>query len=166
MKQWEQQKGESAQAFEAFTVYLDMGESRSCHKVAKELTKSDTIIKRWSTRWNWQERIRAYNNEIQRQKLQRAKEDAEKMRDQQMETAIIMQQKAREALDKLDPEDLHPKYIIQMFQVAAKIEQEIRSAIQSETEQQTTESGSGDALLDALLEAFEKGKEQTKGFPN
>ena len=33
---WERQKGESAQAFEAFSLYLEMGGSRSLRAVSQE----------------------------------------------------------------------------------------------------------------------------------
>lgn len=159
-KLWEQQKGESQQAFEAFSLYLEMGESRSLRAVGQRLGKSRAIIEKWSRRWSWQERLRSYNNEVQRQKVRKAKKDTQKMRKRQMETAVIMQQKALDALDKLNPAELHPKYIIQMFQVAAKIEQEIRQQNETENERTAAEtSSSGDALLDALMEAYDKGVE-------
>ena len=46
---WERQPGESAQAYEAFAIYRDMGSNRSLRVVAEQLSKSDTLIKRWST---------------------------------------------------------------------------------------------------------------------
>lgn len=45
---WERQPGESAQAYEAFAIYRDMGSNRSLRVVAEQLSKSDTLIKRWS----------------------------------------------------------------------------------------------------------------------
>lgn len=35
---WERQEGESVKAFEAFAVYLGMGENRSIRAVARELS--------------------------------------------------------------------------------------------------------------------------------
>jgi len=42
---WERQPGESAQAYEAFAIYRDMGSNRSLRVVAEQLSKSDTLIK-------------------------------------------------------------------------------------------------------------------------
>ena len=38
-KPWERQKGESAQAFEAFSIYLEMGAERSIRAVTKSYSK-------------------------------------------------------------------------------------------------------------------------------
>ena len=66
-KPWERQKGESAQAYEAFSIYLGMGAERSLSAVAKQLSKSLPLIKRWSREKEWQERIRAYDNDVEKQ---------------------------------------------------------------------------------------------------
>jgi len=62
---FEQQISESARAFEAFKTYRDMGPARSLEAVAKKLSKSATIVKRWSARWRWQERIKAWAKHIE-----------------------------------------------------------------------------------------------------
>ena len=48
---WERQFNESRKAFEAFCVYRDMGPARSGEKVARELSKSAQLIRRWSAKW-------------------------------------------------------------------------------------------------------------------
>ena len=45
MAKWERQRGESYPAFEAFQTYL---EERTYPKVARRLSKSLTLIKRWA----------------------------------------------------------------------------------------------------------------------
>lgn len=59
----ERQPKETGPAFEAFRCYLEMGPSRSVHKVARQLSKSDTLIKRWSSRWSWVERTRKFESQ-------------------------------------------------------------------------------------------------------
>jgi len=61
MQLWEQQQDESHQAFEAFRKYLDLGVDRSTAKVAQALSKSKTLMDRWSSNWNWSERVSAYS---------------------------------------------------------------------------------------------------------
>jgi len=56
---FEQQPKESAKAFSAFSAYLNMGPERSTQAVAKALAKSEQLVRRWSARWNWVERVQA-----------------------------------------------------------------------------------------------------------
>ena len=57
---FEQQPNESAKAFAAFSLYLSQGEKRSTQAVAKALAKSAHLVRRWSARWRWAERVQAY----------------------------------------------------------------------------------------------------------
>ena len=66
-KPWERQKGESEKAYEAFVAYRDMGEKRTLIAVAEKLGKSDTLIRRWKDRWEWKERVRAYDNGLEKE---------------------------------------------------------------------------------------------------
>lgn len=58
---WTRQKGESAEAFYAFEVYLDQEPPRGTARVVSELGKSKTLIHRWSSRWAWRERARMWD---------------------------------------------------------------------------------------------------------
>jgi hypothetical protein len=53
---------ESAPAFAAFRAYCTMNSGRSLRLVARALGKSAQLLARWSVAWNWQERVRAYDN--------------------------------------------------------------------------------------------------------
>ena len=57
---FEQQPKESNKAFAAFCIYLNMGEERSTLAVARRLSRSHQLMRRWSARWDWMERVRAY----------------------------------------------------------------------------------------------------------
>ena len=63
---WERLEGEGVKAYEAFSVYLELGEERSIRAVAKQLNKSTTLIGRWSRTYQWVERTAAYDVDIQR----------------------------------------------------------------------------------------------------
>lgn len=63
---WERQPNEGAKPFQAFALYRDMGNARTLAAVAKQLTKSEQLIRRWSMRDHWQERVTAYDNEVAR----------------------------------------------------------------------------------------------------
>lgn len=57
---FEQQPKESAKAFAAFALYLNMGSERSAAAVAAQLAKSEQLIRRWSARWRWTDRVAAH----------------------------------------------------------------------------------------------------------
>ena len=61
---FEQQPKESNKAFAAFSAYLGMGSERSTQAVAKQLAKSEQLVRRWSARWRWTERVRAHGGHI------------------------------------------------------------------------------------------------------
>jgi hypothetical protein len=62
---WHRQKGESWMAFEAFEIYLGLGLDRSLRATGEELGKSTTLMSRWSARWRWVERTRAFEREAE-----------------------------------------------------------------------------------------------------
>lgn len=125
-KPWERQPKESAQAFEAFDLYCKMGADRSLRKVERQLNKSHALIGRWSSIWNWQERSRDYDNELKRQEIEEQRRSVKKMQERQIQTAMLMQKKAVQALDKLQIDDLTPKDILRFISEGAKLERQIR----------------------------------------
>lgn len=68
--EWERREGESSQAYAAFQEYL---RTRSCSKVAQNLSKSRQLITGWSSKYEWVKRSTAYDNSLMqeaRQKIQ------------------------------------------------------------------------------------------------
>jgi len=57
---FEQQPRESAKAFAAFSLYLSLGAERSTAEVAKKLAKSAHLVRRWSAKFGWTDRVAAY----------------------------------------------------------------------------------------------------------
>jgi len=57
---FEQQPKESAKAFAAFSVYLNMGPERSLAAVGRKLGKSVGLVERWSQRFDWPGRVDAH----------------------------------------------------------------------------------------------------------
>ena len=57
---FEQQVRESDKAFAAFSLYLGLGPQRSLAVVARKLAKSEQLIKRWSTKFEWPVRVQAH----------------------------------------------------------------------------------------------------------
>lgn len=58
VRPWLRQEGETNQSWEAFRVYLNV---RTIPKVCEELGKSRQLISLWSSKWNWIERVRAFD---------------------------------------------------------------------------------------------------------
>lgn len=59
-KPWDRRPNESRQAFQAFAVYRDLGDNRSIRAVAANLSKSASLIKRWSSQHEWVKRVDAW----------------------------------------------------------------------------------------------------------
>jgi hypothetical protein len=57
---FEQQPRESAKAFAAFSLYLNLGAERSLAVVGQKLGKSVGLIERWSAKFDWPARVQAH----------------------------------------------------------------------------------------------------------
>lgn len=68
-KPWERQAGETVKAYQAFDVYLRM-ENRSLEAVSRQLSKSVPLIKRWSAKYNWVDRVSAYEDYLAKLRIQ------------------------------------------------------------------------------------------------
>jgi len=97
-KAWERQPKESSEAFEAFSIYLNLGIGRSYDKVRKQLGKSQTLIERWGREWGWQERIRSYDNWLVEEEDNRIKETIKQRYSRFAQLSDLAVQKASEGL--------------------------------------------------------------------
>src|ERR1039457_4817385 len=57
---FEQLPKESAKAFAAFSLYLNLGAERSTREVGKQLGKSEGLIERWAAKFDWTSRVAAH----------------------------------------------------------------------------------------------------------
>ena len=62
---WGRQCGESRKAFAAFTTYVEMGTDRSLKRLSEALGRSTSrgLFARWSAKWSWQQRVKAFDRE-------------------------------------------------------------------------------------------------------
>lgn len=160
---WERQPKESAPAYKAFSIYRDMGAERGLRAVATQLSKSDTLIKRWSRTWNWVERARQYDDSLQREAQAKAYKKAvkslEEMQTRHIKTAVLMQKIAVEALDGLDPSELTPQDIVRLIKEGSKLESDVRNIDPAiETQKKQVEVGTVSGLADAIQDAWAKRK--------
>jgi hypothetical protein len=67
---WEQQAGESGKAYTAFAHYRDAGiTDRSLRGTGRALDYSPSTIANWSSRYSWVQRSRAFDAELEKQRL-------------------------------------------------------------------------------------------------
>ncbi|MEH1922844.1 hypothetical protein [Nostoc sp.] len=52
---------DTSQSFETFCVYRDMGANRELAKAAKATNRNITLVQKWSSKGNWQERVNAFD---------------------------------------------------------------------------------------------------------
>lgn len=57
---FEQLPKESAKAFAAFSLYLNLGAERSTRAVGQELGKSEGLLERWAAKFDWRNRVAAH----------------------------------------------------------------------------------------------------------
>jgi hypothetical protein len=61
--------GEPKQAFAAFVAYRDLGPERTINAVAESSHRGPSILFRWSRTWNWGERTKLFDENIDRVRL-------------------------------------------------------------------------------------------------
>lgn len=121
---WERQKGESAQAFEAFLTYLQMGPERSIRAVSQRLAKSKTIIDRWSRTYGWVERCRAWDNHLRQEARRAAVAEVRQMNKRHANMALQMQTAAMQALKELGSDMVNPKNFAAIMRLATDLERQ------------------------------------------
>ena len=159
-KPWERQKGESDKAFEAFSIYRDMGADRSLRAVGQKLGKSRALMERWSVSYKWLERVRAYENELEKEAREQAIKDRKEMIRRHIGFAKLMQKKAQDALRELSVEDMSPKEIREYIKLATDLERLTRS-LENDAPKDATESES--SLADSIRDTEQKRMEGNGG---
>lgn len=125
-KPWDRREEESSKAYEAFTIYRDMGTERSLAKVAEELSKSEQLMKRWSYTHGWVERASKWDDEQDRIEREIAqKEQAKAIREMRKRHADLGQAmliKAARALARIPEDEIRPGDISRLVDTASKLE--------------------------------------------
>lgn len=145
---WERLRGESAQAFQAFAKYRDLGVDRSLAKVAKELGKSTTIIERWSARDSWVLRVEAWD--VEQDRLWRLQQLASRREvgKRQLRIANAMQAQLINALTKVDLSQLSPRDLGYWLEVSSKVQRQALG--QADGRVELTGEGGGPVQLEQL----------------
>ena len=150
---WERQKGEGHEAFDAFCISRDMGEGgarRSYRKVRERLGKSDTMVERWARRYRWGERVKAWDDELDRRVREEHVKGIAGMRKRHACIAEEMLEKARRALFCIPEDKMTAQDIARLVDVASKLERISRGEATERTEGK--HEVAGDVRVDAALE--------------
>lgn len=140
---WERWESESTKAYEAFSIYRDMGRERSLSKVAEKLQKSETLMGRWSRTYDWVKRAAKWDDEQDRIERETAqKEQAKAIRDMRKRHADLGQAmliKAARALTRIPDDEIKPGDISRMVDVASKLERISRGDVGEVVEERVGE---------------------------
>ena len=125
----------------AFAAYRDMGAERSLHKVAEKLSKSDALMKRWSSQWHWGIRADAWDDELDRRSCRELQKGIAEMRKNHVGIAKAMLVKSLQALQRIPVDEMTPRDVATMVDVAAKLERISRGEVTERTEGKQTIAG-------------------------
>ncbi len=115
------------------------------------MSKSRQLVERWKERWNWQERVRAYDNELEKEAKAAAVKATREMAERHIRIAMQLQKKALEALQNLSVKKMTAKDIKEYIKMATELERLNRMS----EEKSDTDSGKT-SLADAIVEAYKR----------
>jgi hypothetical protein len=171
MMQWLKQKNETAKAYAAFQVYLELGKERTIDSAHTQATGHQNTVKRssrawlrWSSKYNWVARANAYDEHLIILQMQHAEEETkrkatatlarrEKLLQAELELAARLLDRARKILEK-DLKNCSYSDAARMVETADKI---LRLSADMATEKVTLEVNKmTDAKIDHFLELLER----------
>lgn len=150
---WERQKGESEKAYEAFSVYRDMGYERTVSAVVKRLEKSRNLIDRWKKNWEWEERVRLYDNWLEKKAQAKVIKNRKDMINRHISIAKNLQGAAINALRNSDIDNMSIKDIREVLKMATELERISQSMAESDInkEEQASKTSFADVITAAYL---------------
>lgn len=126
---WEQQEKETVTQYEAFSAFRDMPPAeRSKRDVAKNLGKHESLIYRWASGKNWNDRVREYDAYLERLALDETARQVTAMHKRQIGISMKMQEVGLKALQNLVPEMLKPNEVRLLLKLALEMESSNRLA--------------------------------------
>ena len=114
---WERLENETDAAFSAFKIYLELDE-RSYKKVAEKLKKSTTLIYRWADKFDWKNRVIAWDNSLLEELRKTEKQNLSKTINRQLKDLQNFQSKAAESLNQKDLSKASVKSLNEMYHAA------------------------------------------------
>ena len=90
---WDRQPGESSKAYAHFCIYREMGPDRSVRKMS-DLGECKAVVGqlwRWSSRWNWVERCKRYDDHLEYQDRVQQEKERREMHKRHAKIAVLGQ---------------------------------------------------------------------------
>lgn len=129
MRIWERLKGEGTRAFAAFCVYRDLGPTRSMPKATARMGRKATYtrqLEKWSSRWNWVARAKAYDEHLERLKREASEGKVVEMAERHAELAEALLAKISHRVHALDPELISGRDLSALFKAGVEVERTSR----------------------------------------
>jgi hypothetical protein len=96
---WKRLPSDTDKSFEAFVLYRDMGASRSLEKLRQKLAKESPnykrVLQKWSSDFNWQERVAAFDASLDEKNLDENAERQKRIKDNAYSDYLVL----REAIE-------------------------------------------------------------------
>lgn len=124
---WEKQKDESDAAYKCFSNYLKMPKTRSLSHLSELIKKNIYIIKKWYSKYQWEERARAYDKSVSNREEDY---DIKKMYRRHIEKAMKLQNLAIQKFNDIDPSTLTNSEMIRFLSAGANLEQSARKGFE------------------------------------
>lgn len=153
---WERQKGESEKAYEAFAIYRDLGEERTVSAVVKKLEKSRTLIDRWKKNYQWEERVRLYDNWLEKKTQAKVVKNRKDMINRHISIAKNLQGLALNAMRNADSDKMSIKDIREVLKMATELERISQSMAESNINKEQQENKT--SFADVITAAYRKRK--------
>jgi hypothetical protein len=118
-KLWDKRAGEPGAAYAVFRRYLELGPERSLKEAARLADVNHSQVSKWSTRFNWVARARAFDGA---QDQPTSDEAVTAMRKRHIAIAQLALGKATERLRDLVPSSLSVREAVALLETAVKIE--------------------------------------------
>src|SRR5882757_2345713 len=97
---WDQQPKESSRAFASFVAYRDLGLRRSCNAVARQFKLNPASVLELCKRHNWQERVKAWDAQIDKENQQQQVQAVKIMKQRQIALALKAQKAAEKGIKR------------------------------------------------------------------
>ncbi len=128
---WEQQPHEPARAFNAFTVYRDLGPKRTLREAFRQETRKESAQPngtwtRWYTDWQWSLRAQAWDRELDALRREVAVAETRHMGERHAELAMAAQSQLVARLEQMDPAELSVRDLPIWLKVAVDVERTAR----------------------------------------
>lgn len=130
---WERQQGEHSRAWAAFLIYRGLGDERSIDLVRADpkITATKPTLQKWASLWDWVERSRAYDNHLDRRRVEAAAKAVEAMTERHVQTGMALQQKGLQWVqENLDTEvkrrRLTPTSALRFIELGSQMERKAR----------------------------------------